>query len=68
MSKARSTGNYPDAYRRIESKIAVGQCAVAFSVDGDVDEKQDIDIHALRPNRFIDSEIFTSTWGGGNRA
>ena len=31
-------------------------------------KKPDIDIHALRPNRFIDGEIFTSAWGGGNRA
>ena len=27
-----------------------------------------IDIHALRPSRFIDGEEFTSAWGSGNRA
>jgi sarcosine oxidase subunit beta len=27
-----------------------------------------IDIHAFRPNRFIEGEMFTSAWGGGNRA
>lgn len=27
-----------------------------------------IDIHALRPSRFVEGEIFTSAWGGGNRA
>ncbi len=27
-----------------------------------------IDIHALRPTRFAEGEIFNSAWGGGNRA
>ncbi len=27
-----------------------------------------IDIHAFRPNRFIEGELFTSAWGSGNRA
>lgn len=31
-------------------------------------KKPEIDIHALRPNRFIEGESFTSAWGGGNRA
>lgn len=26
------------------------------------------DIRAFRPNRFAEGELFTSTWGGGNRA
>ncbi len=26
------------------------------------------DIRAFRPNRFSEGELFTSTWGGGNRA
>ena len=39
--------------------------ALSDVIAGDAPE---IDIHALRPNRFIDGEIFTSAWGGGNRA
>ena len=31
-------------------------------------ENSDIDIHGLRPNRFIEGEYFTSVWGSGNRA
>jgi len=27
-----------------------------------------IDLHAFRPSRFLEGEIFTSAWGGGNRA
>lgn len=27
-----------------------------------------IDIRPLRPNRFAEGEVFTSAWGGGNRA
>ena len=30
--------------------------------------KPQIDIHAFRPNRFIEGELFTSAWGSGNRA
>ena len=28
----------------------------------------EIDIHAFRPHRFIEGELFTSAWGSGNRA
>ncbi|MCZ6634798.1 MAG: FAD-binding oxidoreductase [bacterium] len=28
----------------------------------------EIDIQAFRPSRFVEGEIFTSAWGGGNRA
>jgi sarcosine oxidase subunit beta len=31
-------------------------------------KKPDIDIHALRYERFKDNETFTSVWGSGNRA
>ena len=31
-------------------------------------ETPEIDIHGLRPSRFIEGETFTSAWGGGNRA
>ena len=31
-------------------------------------DKPQIDIHAFRPNRFIEGELFTSAWGSGNRA
>lgn len=31
-------------------------------------ETPKIDLHALRPGRFVEGEIFTSAWGGGNRA
>ena len=27
-----------------------------------------IDLHALRPGRFVDGELLSSVWGGGNRA
>lgn len=30
-------------------------------------ETPKIDLRALRPSRFVEGEIFTSAWGGGNR-
>ncbi len=39
--------------------------ALADVISGDVPR---IDIHAFRPNRFIEGEPFSSAWGGGNRA
>ena len=33
-----------------------------------VGEKPSIDIHPLRPTRFVEGEYFTSAWGAGNRA
>ena len=31
-------------------------------------QEPEIDIHAFRPHRFIEGELFTSAWGSGNRA
>jgi glycine/D-amino acid oxidase-like deaminating enzyme len=39
--------------------------ALADVIAGDTPE---IDIHQLRPNRFVEGELLTSAWGGGNRA
>ena len=39
--------------------------ALAAVIAGD---RPAIDIHALRPSRFIEGESFTSAWGAGNRA
>lgn len=30
-------------------------------------EEPEIDIHQFRPSRFLEGEIFSSAWGGGNR-
>ena len=38
---------------------------LAEVIAGDTPE---IDIHQLRPNRFVEGEPLTSAWGGGNRA
>ncbi len=56
MSKARSTGNYPDAYRRIESKIADGHCVV---LDGGVSTELE---RVLKQDHHISDKGLWGTW------